>query len=110
MPLPEADLARAKEFCEAQVPIELRDQLRVELRQRGHTLTIVEVRPPWGGAAEWMERPQARLKYDPHVEAWTLYWFDRNSRAHLYDLVAPHQPIERLLAEYDEDPTCIFKG
>jgi hypothetical protein len=39
-----------------------------------------------------------------------LYWFDRNSRAHRYDLLEPDQPIRRLLAEYDQDPTCIFKG
>jgi hypothetical protein len=27
-----------------------------------------------------------------------------------YDLLEANQPIERLLAEYDDDPTAIFKG
>jgi hypothetical protein len=50
------------------------------------------------------------MKYDEQTKGWTLYWFDRNSRAHLYDLLEPDQPIGRLLAEYDDDPTCMFKG
>ena len=46
------------------------------------------------------------MKYDEQSQGWTLYWFDRNSKAHRYDLLEPDQPIERLLAEYDEDPTA----
>ena len=63
-----------------------------------------------GLGPEWADTPQARMKYDEQTNGWTLYWFDRNSRAQLYDLLEPNQPIERLLAEYDDDPTCIFKG
>jgi len=48
--------------------------------------------------------------YDEQIKGWTLYWFDRSSRAHVYDLLEPGQQIERLLVEYDDDPTCIFKG
>ena len=50
------------------------------------------------------------MKYDEQTKGWTLHRFDRSSRAHAYDLLEPDQPIERLLAEYDDDPTCIFKG
>lgn len=112
MAVPETDLARIRRFCDEQVPPEMRDQVRVEHRVRGRTVTIVEHRPPWNLAlgAEWTDTPQARMKYDEQTNGWTLYWFDRNSRAHLYDLLEPNQPIERLLAEYDDDPTCIFKG
>lgn len=112
MAVPETDLARIRRFCEKQVPRELRDQVRVEHRVRGRTVTIAEHRPPWDPALgpEWTDTPQARMKYDEQTKGWTLYWFDRNSRAHLYDLLEPDQPIERLLAEYDDDPTCIFKG
>ncbi len=79
---------------------------------RGRTVTIVERRPPWDSELppEWMELPQARMKYDEQSRGWTLYWFDRNSKAHRYDLLEPDQPIERILAEYDQDPTGIFKG
>ncbi len=112
MAVPETDLARIRRFCEKQVPPEMWDQVRVEHRVRGRTVTIVEHRPPWNPAlgTEWTDTPQARMKYDDQTKGWTLYWFDRNSRAHAYDLLEPDQPIERLLAEYDDDPTCIFKG
>ena len=42
------------------------DQVRVEHRVRGRTVTIVERRPPWSPAPgqEWTDLPQARMKYD----------------------------------------------
>jgi hypothetical protein len=112
MAVPEADLARIERFCEQQVPPGMRDQVRVEHRVRGVTVTIVELRPPWDPSmgAEWSEFPQARMKYDEETGGWTLYWFDRNSRAHVYDLLEPRQSIARVLAEYDADPTGIVKG
>ena len=112
MAVPETDLARIRRFCAEQVPPELQDRLRVEHRVRGRTVTIVECRPPWAAdqTTEWSELPQARMKYDEQTLGWTLYWFDRNSKAHRYDLLEADQPIARLLAEYDADPTGIFKG
>ena len=50
MALPETDLARIRRFCEKQVPPEMWDQVRVEHRVRGRTVTIVEHRPPWNPA------------------------------------------------------------
>ncbi len=112
MTVPETDLARIRRFCDKQVPPELRNQVRVEHRVRGRTVTIVEHRPLWDATpgTEWIDIPQARMKYDEQTQGWTLYWFDRNSRAHLYEQLEGDQPIERLLAEFDDDPTCIFKG
>jgi hypothetical protein len=94
------------------VPREHQDQIRVEPRVRGKTVTILECRPPWSEdlGPEWDENPQARMKYDEATSAWTLYWFDRNSKAHRYDLIEPHQPIQRILDEVERDPTCIFWG
>jgi len=110
--LPDTDLARIARYCETRVPLEYQDQVRVEFRTRGKTVTIVECRPPWQEdlGPEWSENPQARIRYDEATAAWTLYWFDRNSRAHLYDLVEPHQPIQRILDEIENDPTGIFWG
>lgn len=50
------------------------------------------------------------MKYDEHTKGRTLYCFDRNSRAHVYDLLEPDRPIERLSAEYDEDPSASSRG
>ena len=110
--VPDTDLARIRRYCAAQVPEAHAHEIRVECRVRGKTVTIVECRPPWSGSAgpEWSELPEARMKYDESTRAWTLYWFDRNSRAHRYDLIDPHQPIARILDEIEADPTGIFKG
>ena len=112
MAIPEHDLELIRRFCDEQVPPEFHDRVRVECVVRGRTVTIIERRPEW--AAEpghaWQDIPQARLKYDDQSAGWTLYWFDSNSRAHRYELLEPNQAIERLLAEYDADPTGIFKG
>ena len=54
------------------------------------------------------ENPQARMKYDAETPGWTLYWFDRNSKAHLYEFLEPGQTITAVLDEVEDDPTCIF--
>jgi hypothetical protein len=110
--VPDTDLARIQRYCATRVPVEHQHEIRVECRVRGKTVTIVECRPPWPGedGAGWSDLPQVRMKYDETSCAWTLYWFDRNSRAHRYDLIDPHQPIARILDEVDDDPTSIFWG
>jgi hypothetical protein len=45
--LPEADVARIRELCEARVPPETREHVRVELEQERQAVNIVERRPPW---------------------------------------------------------------
>ena len=74
MAVPEVDLARIRRFCEKQVPPEMRDQVRVEHRVRGRTVTIVEHRPPWNPALgpEWTDTPQARMKYDDLMAAGSM--------------------------------------
>ena len=110
--VPDTDMARIQRYCASQVPAEHQHEIRVECRVRGKTVTIMECRPPWSedGGTEWSELPEARMKYDATTCAWTLYWFDGNSKAHRYELIEPHQPIARILDEIDDDPTGIFKG
>ncbi len=112
MTVPDEDLVTIREFCDQQIPSELRDQIRVEVRVRGNTVTLVECRPAWDGTGgdDWTDLEQARMKYDNAAGGWTLYWFDSNSRAHRYEPLNQHQHIERVLAEYTADPTGIFKG
>jgi hypothetical protein len=58
----------------------------------------------------WLRVNVARLRYDTASMLWTLHWSDSNSRWHPYEFERPTKHIERLLAEIDEDPTCIFFG
>jgi hypothetical protein len=49
------------------------------------------------------------MRFDPETNLWSLYWADRNSRWHRYDDLDPG-PVDELLREIAEDPTCIFWG
>ena len=109
--LPELDLRRIAHYCEHAVPEDARDRQRVEHHVRGRSVTLCETRPPWTGVGEWTHMGFAQLRYREDRGDWTLHWADRNSRWHEY-----HEgnvfsgSMAELLAEVDDDPTCIFKG
>jgi Protein of unknown function (DUF3024) len=108
--VPDLDLARIRQFCDRRVPQRLRDKIRIEADVRGKSVTILECRPPWHpNLTDWSRSRVAQLRYDPTDRCWTLYWADRNSRWHLYDLIDPGS-LDELLGEIDQDPTCIFWG
>ena len=110
MAVPEIALAKIHAFCEAQTPEHLREEMRIEAATRGNSVTIGDCRPLWQGApGEWSRVNIAQLRYDPATQLWTLYWADRNSRWHRYDDLEPAR-LDRVLAEIDADPTCIFWG
>jgi Protein of unknown function (DUF3024) len=110
--LPDLDLARIRRYCEARVPARLRDQIRIELEERGLSVTIVECRAPWTPAIgpDWTRFPIVRLRYVPAHGVWMLYWRDSNLRWHRYDRVGPSPNVDPLLAEIEADPTMIFWG
>lgn len=53
--------------------------------------------------------PIAQLRYDGDGR-WTLYFGDRNGKWVLYFDLDPRQPIDVLIDELRDDPTCIFWG
>jgi hypothetical protein len=90
----ELHLDQIRRWCQQRIPASLEDEIQVEHRVRGRTVTIVERRPPWSPAlgSEWTTMPIAQLRYAPPPPAggrWRLYWADRNHRWHLMDDVAP---------------------
>lgn len=116
MPIPELTRRSAEgkvlAFIERRIPPDLRDEIRLEHTARGNAITIVERRPPWLSelGPDWTSMKIAQLRYDPDDRTWTLYCRDRNERWFLYDDVKPSRDVSPLLAEIDEDPTCIFWG
>lgn len=109
--LPKDDVARILAYCAQRVPGELADQVRVEARPRGQSVTILEVRPPWRGEGgpDWVEVRIAQLRYNARLARWTLYWSDRNERWHLYEDAHPGK-VDDVLTELDADPTGVFWG
>ena len=108
--VPELDVARIRAYCEGRAPARYRAEMRVEVTVRGKSVSIFDCRPPWHPSLTgWSRVPVAQLRYDGGSELWTLYWADRNSRWHLYDLIEPGSVVD-LLAEIERDPTAIFWG
>jgi Protein of unknown function (DUF3024) len=108
--LPDLDLARIRRYCDSRVPADLRDEARVEATQRGKNVTIYDCRPPWRPELiDWSRVPVAQLRYESDTNHWTLYFADRNSRWHRYDLIDAGT-MDQLLEEIDNDPTGIFWG
>lgn len=61
-----------------------RDEIRLEHRVRGNSITIYESRPLFSGTGEWTSIPAAQFRYDESSQKWTLYYADRNSKWHRY--------------------------
>lgn len=114
MPLPETDVARVRRWIAGQNEEigEHIGEMRIEMDVDPRAITIFEARPPWAdpGSPEWTRQEIARLRYTATRKVWALYWPDRNSRFHRYDLVAPTANVQLLLDEITADPTCIFSG
>lgn len=106
----DAAAERLAHWCDKRVPEQARQQVRVEVKRRGRTLTIVERRPPWPtGQGEWTSMSIAQFRLDD-VGGWTLWWADRNNRWHEYDDAPRGLGFDALLREVEEDPTAVFWG
>lgn len=53
---------------------------------------------------------RAFLRYTKSTGTWALYRPDRQSNVHRYQDLDPAPMVDRLLAEIDADPICIFWG
>lgn len=113
--VPQTDLVRVQRWVDARnegIRDSARDLIRNDIDVTDRSITIVECRPPWNPdlGPEWIRSPVARLRYTRMSNQWSLYWIDRNSKFHEYDLIGPSTNVDVLLAEVDRDPTAIFWG
>ena len=99
-------------YCESRVPKDLREELGIECKRQGRSITIVERCPPWkpGLSAEWSETKVAQLRYEDSAGTWSLHCSDSGDRWHVFDDVRPSSTVEPLLAVVEADPTGIFWG
>ncbi len=110
--VPELDANRVRGWAARRIPVEHRDEIRIEVDETPRGLTIFECRPPWNDliGSDWTRMPIARLSFVKKRNEWTLYWADRNGRFQRYWDHEPSQQVGELLTEIDVDPTCIFWG
>ncbi|MCR6486330.1 DUF3024 domain-containing protein [Amycolatopsis sp. OK19-0408] len=106
--LPEFALRQIERWCAQRVPARLRDQVRVECRTRGRSVTIVERRSPEAGT-EWTEQKIAQLRLD-EFGIWSVRRPDRNGRWLTYPDAPVASSPPALLAEIDRNPDGIFWG
>ena len=97
-------------YCRERLSAYLHDNLRLGFKFRGDSVTLYEERPAFGKPELRVETMVAQFRFKPQTKEWTLYWADRNSKWHEYDLIEPSRNFETLLKEVHEDSTGIFWG
>lgn len=112
MPIPQGDLEAIRSYADGLVPPRMQERVRIKVTRRGNTVTIWESQPldPGDVSSEWFDVGVARMKYDESSGGWTLHWFDRNTKAHRYELLEANQPVRRVLQEIEDNATGIFWG
>jgi len=98
------------DYCEKKVPLQYRNELRVEFQIRGNDVCLFECRAPWRGEGEWTSSKIARFKKDPKTETWQLNWADRNNKWREYPPLPFHARIEKLLEEVEKNENGAFWG
>jgi hypothetical protein len=107
-PVRDGAVAILERYCSARAS----DARRLEHRERGDAITLVERRPLWqpGADAQWSSLDVAQFRYDAGSAHWSLFWPRASGRWVRYDGVAPAASIATLLAEIDDDPDGVFWG
>lgn len=114
MALPEILKAKAtktlSQFCHDRIPPHVRDQIKLDFKFRGNTVTLIEIRPVWNDSTRHTQSPVAQIRFNIISKKWELYCCDRNSKWHFYSEFKPTANLDLLIKEIDRDPTGIFWG
>lgn len=97
-------------FCEARVPLRVRNKIRIGFRIKGTEVVLFEERPAFQPPHEWREMPVAKFRYVGTQRLWRLYCQHRDLRWHSYEALPAAPSFKRLLDEVADDPTGIFWG
>jgi hypothetical protein len=109
MPVPPEALEALETFCRERTPEHLRDQVRLDVTQKGNRLVVWDCRAPWSGKG--VDRMEcAELSFDDEYGTWTLRWPKAGGGWHPYPQLPPTGQFSRVLQELDEDPCSCFWG
>jgi DUF3024 family protein len=97
-------------FCQARVPPEVRNQVRLGYRITGSAVVLFEERPAFQPPHEWREMAVAKFRFVGTQNVWRLYCQHRDQRWHSYQALPAAPSLKELLDEVDADPTGIFWG
>lgn len=110
--LPSQDIQTVREWAEARIRPDLRDQIRIEVDEGPHSLTLYECRPPWREdfGPEWSRVGFARLTFTRVGDDWFLECTDGRGGFRPYAYADPTSNVSELLAAIDDDAVGIFWG
>ena len=97
-------------YCSERLPVYLPHEMRLGFKLQGERVTLYKERPAFAQSGTRAETLAAQFRFNPQTKEWALYWADRNSKWHEYELIEPSRNFESLLKEVHEDPTGIFWG
>ena len=98
------------EFVEKRRPPEdIRDELDIGFRIKGHSIEIFEIRPSFFNPKVTMESPVAKTTYVRTQNVWKVFWQRRDLKWHAY--ITPEvRTLKKFLELVDEDDLCCFWG
>ncbi|HOO99917.1 MAG TPA: DUF3024 domain-containing protein [Bacteroidales bacterium] len=82
----------------------------MEYRIKGHEVVIYSRRPRWDNPKEWIETPEAKMKYVRTSNIWQLFWPRANGRWVSYEPLSFSRDLRSLVEEVDKDPLGCFFG
>ena len=103
----DAEVALA-EFCEKHSSAPGADRLRYIYQFETNAAVLLEQRPGFMNAEEWVSKPMAKLRYSEARDTWSLYWSDTSERWHRVSNVKAEKDIRVLLQVVVTDPLGVF--
>ncbi len=97
-------------FCKRKCPPQLKDQVSLEYRIKGHAVELFERRPWWDGRPGHVEHSIAKLKFVRTTGEWRIFWMPSDSKWHAYDPTPMPSDLPALVREIDKDPYGCFFG
>ena len=97
-------------FCDERIPERVKDQIKLDYKIRGNSVTLIEKRPHYKNTEEWVEMKIAQFRFNQDNNKWSLYWWRHTGRWYEYDNIEAKTDFQKLVNEVDEDPTAIFWG
>jgi hypothetical protein len=108
MALPEEELYRVKELIEQLCQERSAESVTLEYRIKGNRITLVESRPLFIDPSLLNCVNVAQFEFNPELQIWTLYWYDRKNRRQPYPTGRNRDTFDKLISEVAADPTGIF--
>lgn len=96
------------QYIENKLPKHVRDQLRLNYKMRGSTVTLFEERPAYK-SEEWVQINVAQFRQDKDL-LWKVYWQDSKDKWHWVEDIEPDTDFEKQLQQVDQDQRGMFWG